>query len=483
MAISSRAIKAGEAFVSMMLDDEEFSDSIDRWKTKFSQIEKTVAPLGKAMAGIGATMSAPFALGFRHLLTYTKQLSFTASRLGLTADEMARLAAVAQMTDVSVEGLEIGMKTIGERIMQLQSNSAETAEAFKQLGIDAQQFINEPNTLRRLFMISEAFTKIEDAGLQAGLSLRALGESGNRMLILLRKGPGGIAREMEAFADIVADESQMQAAENLFQGWGKLKIAAGNLSAEMAETMVPILTEAMDSMTALAAETTKLVKRFPGLTSLAGQAAFAILGFGTALLAFKGASYLAFSAVTALKSGIDILGATLGRVIPLFVQANVGMNGMSVAATTLSKALGVIGLSLAAAAGPFMAITGITEPLKVVLGLVSGIPIAMSEVLEYFNLLPQSVINARNAFVRWLTDTEYDFARPVAGGTEEPKVLQGPTLGGLGTTSSIAARFASQQTIGASATVSSADQTATNTGRLVELQAENNRLLREAGKL
>ena len=434
----------------MMLDDREFADSIKQWQGKFQALGRNLQPLGQTMTAVGASLTAPFILGTRQLLTYTRQLDFTAARLGVAADNFGRFANLAQLTNVSLEALEIGMKTIGERIIQLKAGSGETAMAFQELGIAADDFINASGNMERLLMLADAFSKVEDAGMQSGLALRALGESGNRMLPLLRLGREGIQDLQKSLEVISVDSGAIAASRELGLAWEQMKIAVATLTAEIAETLVPVMVRFLTVSTDVLSLLIQWVRRNPALVAAIGIVGQALTVTGAALLAIGVTSKVVATQVTLVRDGFNLLATTLTtRVIPALIQTEMHISGIGVSLTALGSGLLKFTGVLAAFFVPLTAVSG-TGPLSAVQTFMNTMNATIWEMIAGLSILPdkwREFAQTMAALERAeIADREglTDFARPV-----EKTKATGSTPGRTPLiTSAIGARFANQQTMG-----------------------------------
>lgn len=250
MAASTNAIKAGEAYINLSLEDADLADGLSAISSKFNRLTGPLLAVGGALGAAATAMIGPFLLGLHQMMSYTAEVQRAADRTGIAGEEMSRLALAAKFTGSSFQALEIGLKTIGERVLQLRAGSGETVSAFRLLGINIQEFISAGSTSDRLVMIARHMSQVKDAGVQAGLALRTLGEAGNQLLPLLRLGDN-LEGIMARAGAIAATQSEMDKALRVTTAWEQATAALNQAWVSIMATISDDFANALDVVTNL----------------------------------------------------------------------------------------------------------------------------------------------------------------------------------------------------------------------------------------
>ena len=284
---TANAIKAGEAYINMGLDDKEFATGLDRMTYIFENAGKKMVGVGAAISAAGLGLLSPFVAGFQQMMTYTAEIQRSAERTGIAGEEMAKLAVAADLVGSSFQALEVGLKTIGERVLQLRAGSGETVDAFRLLGIGVNDFLNASSTTDRLVMIAKRMATIKDAGLQAGLALRTLGESGNQLLPLLRLG-GDLEGIFQRSSGISATQEELDTSLKLSIAWKQAVIAVQQVFVSLGATVSSVVIPALDAVTDILTGFIAFIREFSGVFQILFVIGVALLAIGSALTVIGG---------------------------------------------------------------------------------------------------------------------------------------------------------------------------------------------------
>jgi hypothetical protein len=330
----SSGIRAGLAYIQLTLDDKDIAKRIAEATRGMADAGRLTARIGGGIAAAAGAVSAPFILGTRVLLDYVANLDFAAARVGIATEEFGRLAVAAKLTGTSVEALQIGVKTIGERIIQLKAGSGETTTAFKQLGINIQAFIGAGNNTRRLLIIAEALSRVKDRGLQAGLALRTMGEAGLQLIPLLDLGADKLLALQTRLREFSPTDKAITAARALRFEWTLMREGMNQLAADLATTIAPALTKLLNLFSSLIVSARIFVNEHPKLTATVGALALLGASAGAILLTVGALQLLAaaaakvtlwLGALTGISSGFMGLAAGFVGVLTLWHVALVAV--------------------------------------------------------------------------------------------------------------------------------------------------------------
>ena len=117
-SLGNRAIEAGQAFIALILDDQEFNKSVKEFQRKFRDTARALRPLGEILTGLGTALTAPFVLGARALTTYGQELARTASVVGVHVGRLSELSVIAELAGSNIQQLGDTVAQLGERLVQ-----------------------------------------------------------------------------------------------------------------------------------------------------------------------------------------------------------------------------------------------------------------------------------------------------------------------------------------------------------------------------
>lgn len=160
-------------------------------------LEKAVGKLTPAFVAMGTAVAAAFAVLAKKQIDVADETGKMAQKVATSAEYLSTLSYAADLSNVSLEQLKVGLKTLATHAFDAAKGSKESADAFASMGI---QFLNSDGTLRTsdqlLEGIADRFAAMPDGIEKTALAVKMFGKSGADMIPLLNAGSGGI-REMQ----------------------------------------------------------------------------------------------------------------------------------------------------------------------------------------------------------------------------------------------------------------------------------------------
>lgn len=295
--MSTQSIEAGRAFLKLMVDDKDFATSLKGALQKLGAFSNQALRAAGALAGVGAAITAPFAIATKVFVSVGSELQTISQRTGLTAQSLSELKFAAEQSGTSLDAI------------------GRAAKAMQQNGLDP----------RRFDQVVDSISKISDPVKQAQAAFDTFGKGAEELIPMLAN-----LQNLRAEAKrlhLTMDPEAAKAAEALGNAMNALKLQSQALSAAIGSAVAPSLQKAAEWMQAVNVHAIQFVKLAPGLIAFVAGVGATLSGMASALGALSGAS-----------KGIEVL-VSVGRAIGAFASANPWV-AVAVVATPIIAALG-----------------------------------------------------------------------------------------------------------------------------------------------
>jgi hypothetical protein len=237
------------------------SKSLKNFRTEVGNAETSMGKLkaggASAMAGLQAAAGGLAIAGGAALVTFGakavsefQEVAIGAGQLrdslGLTAEEASRLQEVAADLGISTQALEANIGRM--------NRTAETSpEKFDAIGAAIKRNRDGTVNVNETFLNTiDALNKIPDATTRAARAQEIFGRSWMDVAELVGLGAEGVREAMASVEDAkIIDDDEIAKARRFRDALDGLKGVAESLSIEVGETLVPVLTEAAETLTRL----------------------------------------------------------------------------------------------------------------------------------------------------------------------------------------------------------------------------------------
>jgi hypothetical protein len=203
----SRAMLTLEAFSQRGLAGaaqqlSAFHPKLTAFVASAAPIGATLAAVAAPLAGVGAAIAG---LGMKFATT-GGQVADLSARLAMPAEAIQVLSFAADQA-----GIDFGAVTTA--VEKLQAELGKSPEKFRSLGLSVDELMKlSPD--KQFEAVAEAIRQIEHPTLQAQAAISIFGESGAKLLPLIRAGVAGLAEEAKRLG-IVLGADQVAAADRL----------------------------------------------------------------------------------------------------------------------------------------------------------------------------------------------------------------------------------------------------------------------------
>lgn len=235
-----------------------------------------------AAAGVGAAIGS-MGLAMKGAIDAADELSKASAKIGIPIDELSRLKYAADLSGISFETLQQGVK-------KLSVNMAAGGKEFAKIGVSLK---NADGTMKSastvMTELADKFAAMPDGAEKTALAIKLFGKAGAEMIPLLNGGSvalGNLMKEADSFGQVFTEQMGKDA-EAFNDNITRLQGAFGALAASLAQKALPYLVQFTDWMVAN-------VPAIADFLAKVGQLALDIIDFGAAVVQL-GADLVAFT--------------------------------------------------------------------------------------------------------------------------------------------------------------------------------------------
>ena len=255
------------------------------WQKQLGGMAVSAAKWGAATAAAAAAGTALFV---KSAIDQADAANILSQKIGITTEALTKLEYAAKLSDVSQQALEGGLRKLATTLTTAQDPASKAAKALLDIGLSARELIAIPAD-QQLGRIGDALNNVQNQSQRAALAQQIFGKTGQQLLPILAEGTAGIKNfgdEAER-AGVVIDSAFAARAGVFNDNLDRIKSSASGLGLNIAEELLPRLTELQERILRLASDpevTRGLADLFSGIVTLALDAAE---GLGKTVTAFR----------------------------------------------------------------------------------------------------------------------------------------------------------------------------------------------------
>ncbi len=177
---------------------------------------------------------------------FGKQLEITGQKTGLAAEQLSALDYAADLSDVTIENLNIGLQRLSRSMEGAEKGTGPAAEAFKALGINVKDANGELRPLHDVLLdLAQRFSTMEDGAGKTALAMDLFGRSGANLIPLLDQGRDGITalEEKAKSLGVTMGEDGVETTGAYIDQLKEFHQVMGALERTLALKVLPTLTE------------------------------------------------------------------------------------------------------------------------------------------------------------------------------------------------------------------------------------------------
>lgn len=250
--------------------------AVDQTRSAFDSIRGNLAKLGDEsnrvkglLAGLGVSLSvAGFATMIKSAIDAADHLNKLSQKIGISVEALSTLRFAAQLSDVSLETLQKGIKGLSQNITEANTGIGDGAQVFEALGVSVKNADGSmKSTEAVLLQVADVFANLEDGAVKTALAVKLFGKSGMDMIPFLNQGAAGINQltaEAERLGLKLTTETA-RSAEAFNDNLTALKASSSSLGIALARDFLPELTNITNAMREAANEAGTLKALWVGL--------------------------------------------------------------------------------------------------------------------------------------------------------------------------------------------------------------------------
>lgn len=242
-----------ELVVSITAKTAAFEQKMEGTSKRLKKFGKDTKELrGQIGALFGGVSVAGFGYLIKDAIDAGDRMQKLGQQLGVSTEALSQLSHAAKLSGTDLESVSTGIKMMEKNIGDAKRGTGEAIVAFNQLGISAQK-LGELTPDQQMAVLADALQKVKNPADRASLAMKIFGESGVKLLPMLKDGSAGLtammaeadalgvtldqktANSMAAFNDQITKTSgQMMAmvrniASDILPGMGMLADAFGQV--------------------------------------------------------------------------------------------------------------------------------------------------------------------------------------------------------------------------------------------------------------
>jgi hypothetical protein len=250
--------------------------AVDQTRDAFNSVRDNLAKLGDQsdrvkglLAGLGVSLSAVgFVAMIKHAIDTADELNKLSQKIGISVEALSTLRFAAQLSDVSLETLQKGIKGLSQLMTEANTGIGDGAVVFDALGISVKNADGSmKSTQDVLLQVANVFANLEDGAVKTSLAVKLFGKSGMEMIPFLNQGAAGINQltaEAERLGLKLSTETA-QSAEVFNDNLTALKASSSALGISLSREFLPELINISNAMREAVAEGGKLKALWVGL--------------------------------------------------------------------------------------------------------------------------------------------------------------------------------------------------------------------------
>jgi hypothetical protein len=279
--------------------------TIEARTEELDRAEKRISSFREKLFSIVNVAAEAFAVGaikefVQSQVEVVTELERTATRLGLTTEQVEKYNLAAGLSGVSNEAMSTGLRFLSRNIGEAVSKGGSAAEAFQKLHVVLQEGGKTRGTNEVLEDLADRFQKIEDPAKRTQLAMQLFGRQGTELIPILSKGSAAFKEAEESMKALGGPTSAatIESAKKVEESEAKLSFAWGRLKVILAEQLFPVFEKLVTWGTKITASVLDLASH----THILGEAMAILGGFAT---------YKLISGLTALAKTYGLVKDTL----------------------------------------------------------------------------------------------------------------------------------------------------------------------------
>jgi hypothetical protein len=306
----------GALRVNLGLDSAQFDSGLKKSQDSASRFGAALRTTLVAAAAAATAALAGVVASVRSTINSMDDMSKSASKIGIPIEELSRLKYAADLSGVSMEGLQTSVGRLSRTMSDAASGGKASAQAFGKLGINVKNTDGQlKSSTQILGEIADRFATMPDGAQKTALAMELMGRSGANMIPMLNGGSDALNKllnEAKDFGLTISGETG-RAAEAFNDNLSRIGYAAKGVGVALTAALLPVLVPISEAFVSMARAIVNALQYLPVLAEYAAVA-------GGALAVMLTPSLVAAAGNLAVAIGTGLVGAV--RLLTAAIAAN-----------------------------------------------------------------------------------------------------------------------------------------------------------------
>lgn len=329
MATGSGAIRAGQAFVELLVGDKGLKGGLDRAGQRLEKWAAGVNAVGIRMLAAGTAIVAPLAAASKVFATMGDELAKASTRTGVSVEKLSALKYAADQSGSSLEGLEGGLRKMSKFVVEAAKGSDTARGTLRNLGLTFDD-LKSLSPDEQFVAIAEALSKVQNPTVKAALAMEVFGKGATELIPLMDGGAAGIneltqrAKELGLTWTTKDAKAAEEFGDRLDDLWHVMKRGV----AIVGSAVVPIFRQAAVLMTDVAVRAGAWINAHQEVVRIALAVGAAVAASGVAFLILGKGLSIVGGVVGGIGSALGLFTSLLGtaaKIISTVLLSGVGL--------------------------------------------------------------------------------------------------------------------------------------------------------------
>jgi TP901 family phage tail tape measure protein len=331
MAAGAGAIRAGAAFVELLVKADPLQRGLNAAAARVESFGKSIAGIGAKIAAAGGIISAPFIGAAKEFAETGAELEKLSRATGIGAGALSELAFAAGGADV----LNLAFRGLSQTLASAATGGKAAQKDFAALGLSVAD-LQKMNPEERFTAVAKAVAAIGDPMRRGAMAMDMFKRGGRELLPALSKGADHIdvMRKKAQELGLALTDDQVKAADAMSKAYKALNGSIKGVWMTIGGAVAPILTELVGLVTKVVQWGAKWVKENRELAVTAFKWGLGITVVGTSLVALGGAFAVLNVALSGFAAIFGLVTTILGAVLSPVGLATAAIAGLGYALFT-----------------------------------------------------------------------------------------------------------------------------------------------------
>jgi hypothetical protein len=337
MAGTAGAIRAGQAFIEMGLNNDPLTKGLKAAESQLKSFGIAVTQIGAAAGAAGAAITVPLLAMAKTFAEGTSALQHMSERTGISIEALSALSYAAKQTGIDLDTVEGAVRKMQKALTAGSLENQQAAQTFERLGLNV-KVLEQLKPEKAFEVLADRISKIPNENARAGAAMLIFGKTGTSILPLI-ENMAALTKEAKEFG-LVASTKGVEAGTRLQHAFNLLDKSIAFTQGTIASSLAPTLTE----MNAAFARNLKTVREWIAankpLVLQAFQIGLALTAVGTAFATLGGAFVIAGAVIGGVATTLGAIGAALAALTSPISLVIAGLGGLAAWFVTSTNAGG-----------------------------------------------------------------------------------------------------------------------------------------------